>query len=86
MGGWRRVAPWTQEVGARRVGAPTQKKWARRVGARSLGGPKFRAFFPSPAAKFVLFFPLWVSSRGVLVVFLKSGGPKCARIGSLVVA
>ena len=26
------------------------------------GGPKFRAFFISPAAKFVLFFPLWGSS------------------------
>ena len=26
-----------------------------------LDRPKFRAFFRSPAAKFVLFFPLWVS-------------------------
>ena len=30
--------------------------------ALPLDRPKFRAFFPSPAAKFVLFFPLWVSS------------------------
>ena len=28
-----------------------------------LDRPQFRSFFPSPAAKFVLFFPLWVSSR-----------------------
>ena len=30
-------------------------------------------FFPSPAKKFVLFFPLWVSSRGIVVVFEASG-------------
>ena len=34
-----------------------------------LDRPKFRSFFPSPAAKCVLFFPLWVSSRRILVVF-----------------
>ena len=34
-----------------------------KVRARRVGGQKFRSFFPSPAAKFVLFFPLWVSSR-----------------------
>ena len=43
------------------------------VGARRVGGPKFRAFFPCPAAKFVLFFPLWGSSRGILVVFEAPG-------------
>ena len=37
-------------------------------------------FFPSPAAKFVLFFPLWGSFRGTLVVFLKAGTLKCARL------
>ena len=37
------------------------------MGARRVGGPKFRAFFPCPAAKFVFFFPLWGSSRGILV-------------------
>ena len=37
-------------------------------------GPKFsRFFFPAPAAKFVLFFPLWGSSRGILVVFEAPG-------------
>ena len=38
----------------------------------SPGPPKISLFFlPSPATKFVLFFPLWGSSRGILVVFLK---------------
>ena len=46
--------------------------------------PKFRSFFPSPAAKCVLFFPLWGSSRGILV-FLKRRELKCARLGSRVV-
>ena len=45
----------------------------------------FALFLPSPAAKFVLFFPVWVSSRWILVVFLKAGTLKCARLGSLVV-
>ena len=72
-----------RRVGARRVGAPTQKKWSPKGGGRKGGGskgggpkgggPKFRAFFPSPAAKFVLFFPLWGSSRGFLVVFEAPG-------------
>ena len=46
--------------------------------ALPLDHPKFRAFFPSPATKFVLFFPLWGSSRGILVLFLKAGALKCA--------
>ena len=47
----------------------------------SAGPPKIsRFFFPSPAAKCVLFFPLCVSSRGILVVFLKAGALKCARL------
>ena len=48
------------------------------------GGPKggglkgweaqnFALFFHFPAGKFALFFPLWVSSRGILVVFEASG-------------
>ena len=48
--------------------------WAGRVGPQ--GGPegwrrpKISLFFsPSPAAKFLLFFPFWVSSRGILMVF-----------------
>ena len=46
---------------------------ARRVGARRVGGLKFRSFFHSPATKFVPFFPLWGSSRGILVVFEAPG-------------
>ena len=71
--GWRalRVGP---KGGAPKGGAPTG------------GGPKIsRFFFPSPATKFVRFFPLWGSSRGILVLFLKAGTLKCARLGSLVV-
>ena len=59
-------------MGARRVGA-------RRVGARS-GGPKVEPRRVGPrrmvAQNFVLFFPLWGSSRGILVVFLKTGALK----------
>ena len=42
-------APWTEEMGVRRVGA--QRVGFRRVGARMVG-PKISRFFPSPAAKF----------------------------------
>ena len=76
-------APWTQEVGVRRVGA--RRVGARRVGARRVGGLKFRAFFPSPAAKFVLFFPLWGSARGILVVFEAPGRSNVHVWSSLVV-
>ena len=42
--------------------------------------PKFRAFFPLPPP-FSLFFSLsGGSSRGILVVFLKAGTLKCARL------
>ena len=44
-----------------------------RVGPCSVGGPKFRAFFPSPTSIFI-FFSLWVSFRGILVV-LEAPGP-----------
>ena len=37
------------------------------------GEPKISRFFSCPAAKFVLFFPLWGSSRGILVVFEAPG-------------
>ena len=40
----------------RRVGVRS-KGGVRRMGVRRVGGPKCRAFFPSPATKFVLFFP-----------------------------
>ena len=49
-------------------------------------GPIFRSLFPSIPAKFVLFFPLWGSSRGILVVFEELGLSNVhARLGSLVV-
>ena len=36
-------------------------------------GQNFALFFPSPSTKFVLFFLLWGSSRGILVVFEAPG-------------
>ena len=56
-------------------GGRNQKKWGPEgVGARRGEGPEIsRFFFLSPAGKFVLFFPLWGSSRGILVVFEASG-------------
>ena len=69
--------------GPQRVGGPTQKKWGpRRVGPRRVGAQNFALFFPSPAAKFVLFFPLWGFSRGILVVF-KAPGPEMCTFGVL---
>ena len=44
--------------------------------------PKFRSFFPSPAPIFGLFVCLWVSSRGILVVFSKVGTLKRGTFGS----
>ena len=57
----------------RKSGGP--KGGAPKGGApRRVGGPKLCVFFfPSPATKFVLFFPLWGSSRGILVVFEAPG-------------
>ena len=73
---------WPQRVGpnAEKIGPP--KGGARRVGPQRVDCPKFRAFFPSPATKFVLFFPLWRSTRGILVVFGSARALKCARLGS----
>ena len=62
-----------EEVGGEKGGGP-----------KGEGGPKFRAFFPSPAAKFVLFFPLWGSSRGILVVFEAPGRSNVRVWSSLV--
>ena len=42
---------------------------AQRVGPRRVGGPKFRAFFPSPATIFFHSSLSWGSSRGILVLF-----------------
>ena len=46
------------------------------------GAQNFALFFSSPAGKFVLFFPLWVSSRGILVVF-DALGPEMCTFGVL---
>ena len=61
-----------KKVRARRVGA-------RRVGCSKGGGPEgwpaqnFALFFSSPTPIFILFFSLWGSSRGILVVFWSVG-------------
>ena len=45
--------------------------------------PKFSFFFfPSSATIFILSSVSWVSSRGILVAFLKAGALQCARLGS----
>ena len=70
------------KCGAPKGGAP--KGGAPKGGAPKGAGPKFsRFFFSSPAAKFVLFFPLWGSSRGILVGFLKRRGPDMCTFGVL---
>ena len=53
----------------------------RKVGPRRVGGPKFRSCFPFPHP-FSFFVSLWMSSRGILVVFEPPGALKCARLGS----
>ena len=58
--------PNQAKVGGRRVGGP-------KGGVLKGGRPKISRFFPPPAAKFVLFFPLWRFSRGILVVFETPG-------------
>ena len=85
-----------RRVGVRRVGSPTQKKWSpegwgpegwgpegwgpKMWGPEGWGAQNFALFFPCPTAKFVLFFPLWRSSRGILVVFEAPGLSNCARL------
>ena len=54
--------------------------------ALPLERPKCLSFFPSPATIFILSSLSWVSSRGILVVFLKAGALKCERLGSWAVA
>ena len=55
-------------------GGPTQIKWGpEEWGPEGWGALNFALFFHSPAAKFVLFFPLWGSFRGILVVFEAPG-------------
>ena len=65
-------SPNLEKVGAQKGGA--QKGGAQKGGAPKGGGPKIsRFFFPSPAGKFVLLFPLFGFYRGILVVFQASG-------------
>ena len=71
--------------GAPKGGGPKCGGHRKGRGARRMGGPKFRVFFfPSPAPIFDVFFflslSLWVSSRGILVVFSKRRALKCARL------
>ena len=85
---WRRV-------GARRVGPKgwgfegwgpnPEKVGPEGWGPEGWGAQNFALFFPSPAAKFVLFFPLWRSSRGILVVFEAPGRSNVHVWSSLVV-
>ena len=44
-------------------------KGAEGWGARKVEAQNFALFFPVPPQQFVLFFPLWGASRGILVVF-----------------
>ena len=46
------------------------------MGLGRVGPKKFALFFPLPSSIVVLFLFLWVSSRGILVVFLKRWGPQ----------
>ena len=62
--------------GAVRVGP--RREW----GPEGLGGPKCRAFFPLPRQFSFFLSSLGGSSRGILVVFLKAGTLKRARLGS----
>ena len=50
----------------------------RRVGPGRWGAQNFALSLSRH--RFVLFFSLWVSSRGILVVFVKAGALKCARL------
>ena len=86
---------WGPEgLGARRVGGP--KGWgpegwggpkgggpegwgARRVGGPKGGGPEISVFFPLPPQN-AFFLLSGGSSRGILVVFVKAGTLKCARL------
>ena len=49
------------------------------------GGPKISRFFSLSSHSFHSFFPLWGSSRGILVVFLKRRGAQMCRSSLVVV-
>ena len=59
----------TPKSGVNPAGWSPEGWGARRVGPPRVGGPKFRAFFSLSRRKIRSFLPLWVSSRGILVVF-----------------
>ena len=63
-----------------RRGQTPEGRGPRRVGVPQGGGPKIlRFFFALSRLIFALFVFLWVSSRGILVVFLKARTLQCAR-------
>ena len=72
----------TQKNGAPKGGAPKggppkpRKMWLPKGGENKIS----RFFFPSPATIFALFVSLWVSSRGILVVFEARGLRKHHKI------
>ena len=57
----------------------------RKSGAPKGGRPNILRFFPLSCLILALFVFLRVSSRGILVVFVKTGTLKCSRLGSRVV-
>ena len=67
---------------AQRVGPKPRKNRARRVGPRRGREQHFALFSLSPPTFSLFLYLSSVSSRGILVVFLKAGTLKCARLGS----
>ena len=64
---------WWGKVGVKGGGGGGVGWGAEGWGPEGWGAQNFALFFPSPAGKFVLFFTLWGSSRGILVVFEAPG-------------
>ena len=70
--------------GATKGGAPKVgpcRVGPRRVGLPSLGGPKFRAFFPLPPQFSFFLLSLGGPSRGILGGVLKRRGPEMCTFG-----
>ena len=81
-GGPRRVGP--KGLGAPKGGGPEGEKGGGEGGGgghEGCGSQKI-AFFPFPATIFIFSSLFLGVSRGILVVFLKGGTIKCARLGS----
>ena len=82
--GWpRRVRP--RRVGPRRVQAQPGKNGAPKGAAPKGGAPKggrpnISRFFSLSRHHFALFVSIWVSARGILLVFLKARTLQCARL------